>query len=78
MGLLVHAKKGEKGIITEMIPQKASEIRLAELGFRAGVQYVIVEEAPISRDPIVIELNEVRFAVRRSLLEGIKVKIYGE
>lgn len=77
MSLLKDAKKGDRGVITEITVKKASEMRLAELGFRRGAHFVIVEEAPVSRDPIVIAVNDVRFAVRRSLLEGIKVEKNG-
>jgi Fe2+ transport system protein FeoA len=71
--LLSQGKKGDRGQIIEFKPTSPEEVRLVELGFKVGAHYEIVEEAPLSKDPLVIEINGVRIAVRRFLLNQIGV-----
>jgi Fe2+ transport system protein FeoA len=74
--MLSKGKKGDRGQISRFQPESPEEIRLVELGFKVGAQYEIVEEAPFSKDPLVIEIHGVRIAVRRFLLNHIEVKAY--
>ncbi|MEI8026332.1 MAG: FeoA family protein [Pseudomonadota bacterium] len=71
--MLSDAKKGDSGQISKFQPQSPEEVRLVELGFKVGAHYEIVEEAPFSKDPLVVEINGVRIAVRRFLLNHIEV-----
>ncbi len=71
--MLSHAKKGDRGQISKFQPKSPEEVRLVELGFKVGAHYEIVEQAPFSKDPLVIEINGVRIAVRRFLLNHIEV-----
>lgn len=71
--MLSQGKKGDRGKIVAFNPKSPEEVRLVELGFKVGAPYEIIEEAPVSKDPLVIEINGVRIAVRRFLLSQIEV-----
>jgi Fe2+ transport system protein FeoA len=73
MASLSRGKKGDHGEIKDLRADLASERRLFDLGFKRGAKFRIIEEAPFTRDPIVVEVNGVRIAVKRSILENVEV-----
>jgi len=73
MATLSQGKKGDHGEIKDLKDGLASERRLFDLGFKRGAKFLIVEEAPFTRDPIVVEINGVRIAIKRSLLVNVEV-----
>lgn len=56
----------KKARVVDVASGHAISMRLMELGFMAGEWVEVVHEAPLSRDPIVVECAGTRIALRRS------------
>jgi Fe2+ transport system protein FeoA len=63
---LRHAKKSERFKIYDVVTGHPLSNRLVELGLCAGEWITIVHEAPVSRDPIVLDVSGTRLALRRA------------
>lgn len=59
------SKKGEFFTIRDIVEGHPLSHRLLELGLMAGEGVAVVHEAPMSADPIVIEVAGTRLALRR-------------
>lgn len=76
---LRSAKKGESFRIVDVVSGHSLSDRFLELGLQAGELISVVHEAPVSRDPIVLDLFGTRFALRRDEADLILVeKIFAE
>jgi Fe2+ transport system protein FeoA len=60
------AKKGERFRIYDVVSGHPLSNRLVELGLCAGEWVSVVHEAPVSKDPIVIDVCGTRLALRRA------------
>jgi len=63
---LKSARKGESFRILDVVSGHPLSNRLIELGLHAGERVTIVHEAPVSGDPIILEVSGTRLALRRS------------
>lgn len=70
---IAELKKGQKGVIknfdSDTIP-----IKLVELGCLPGNQVELIKIAPLN-DPIYINLNGSRIAIRRSVASKIQLEV---
>ena len=72
---LGDGRPGLRGVITEVLAPSAKgsssdpgelELRLLEFGFVEGARVEVLHEGPIGGDPIVVRLDDMRIALRRS------------
>jgi len=63
---LKELPRNTKARVVDVATGHAISVRLVELGFMAGEWVEVVHEAPLSRDPIVVECSGTRIALRRS------------
>lgn len=63
---LEELPRNKKARVVDVASGHAISMRLMELGFMAGEWVEVVHEAPLSRDPIVVECAGTRIALRRS------------
>lgn len=48
--------------------------RMIELGFVAGETVLVLHEAPLSRDPIVVECSGIKLALRRDEADLVEIR----
>jgi ferrous iron transport protein A len=67
---------GEAAILVEVEIRSNESLkrRLDDLGFIPGSQIEVLHEAPWFRDPIVVKVNGMRLAIRRSEASRIRVR----
>lgn len=63
--LLSELRENEAAVVLAVREGHPLSERLVELGFIAGERVSVLHEAPLSRDPIVIECGGMRLALRR-------------
>ncbi|NBX16328.1 MAG: ferrous iron transport protein A [Proteobacteria bacterium] len=63
---LRNAKKGQRFRIFDVVEGHPLSNRLVELGLCSGEWVTVVHEAPLSRDPIVLDVSGTRIALRRT------------
>jgi Fe2+ transport system protein FeoA len=71
---LKSARRGEIYRIVDVVSGHALSERLLELGLQAGECVRVLHEAPVSADPIVIEVSGTRLAMRRDEAALVLVK----
>lgn len=49
-------------------------VRLREIGFNEDAQIEVLQEAPISKDPISVRIQEATYAIRKSEAALIRVR----
>lgn len=67
---------GTKGVIKQVRTDHQPELtqRLMELGFLLGAEVRIVHEAPLTKDPIAVEVRGSLIALRRSEANFVEVQ----
>ena len=74
---------GEEGVIERLSPDAMQnmgtpfdelERRMIGMGFVEGARVKLIHEAPMSKDPIVVLLDETRVALRRNEANAVWVK----
>jgi ferrous iron transport protein A len=81
--LLSEASKGDAGVIVRVGPghddghahhRSELERRLLEMGFVEGARVRVLHEGFIGRDPIAVQLDDMRVALRRREARDILVR----
>jgi len=71
---LKTSRKDERFRVVDVVPGHPLSDRLLELGLQAGECLQVIHEAPLSGDPIVLEINGTRLALRRSEADLVLVE----
>lgn len=81
---LCHARKGQGGQIqtveaVEGNPADRLELerRLLEFGLVEGARLSVIHEGPIGRDPVVVDVEGMRIALRRNEVRGLTLRLEG-
>ena len=81
--LLSHAGRGDEGVIVRVgsgdhgadgAHRSELERRLLEMGFVEGARVKVLHEGFIGRDPIAVQLDDMRVALRRREARDILVR----
>jgi Fe2+ transport system protein FeoA len=70
---LSQMEPGENGVVCDVDAGHPSSRRLVELGFVKGERVEVRHVAPVSRDPMVIVVGELRLALRRDEASAVFV-----
>lgn len=68
-----HLKKGEQGIITAIDTDRLP-LKLLEMGCLPGNSVKLLQIAPFG-DPILLDINGARLAIRKETAEFIEIEI---
>ncbi len=74
--VLSDLRRHDSGIVDaveDAAPNDAIARRLRELGFVPGESVTVVAEAPLGRDPLLVQVGFTRFALRRA--EAARVRL---
>jgi ferrous iron transport protein A len=79
---LADGRRGFRGVIADVrasrtaggLPALELERRLLEMGFVEGARVEILHEGFIGRDPICVQLDDMRIALRRRDARGVFVR----
>ncbi|MFW2341862.1 FeoA family protein [Brevundimonas sp.] len=81
---LSRARRGQEGRIhaveaIEDDPADALELerRLLEFGLVEGARVGILHEGPVGRDPVVLDVEGMRIALRRHEVRGLSLRLDG-
>jgi ferrous iron transport protein A len=81
---LSRARRGQEGRIhaveaIEDNPADALELerRLLEFGLVEGARVQIIHEGPVGRDPVVLNVEGMRIALRRHEVRGLSLQLDG-
>lgn len=81
---LSEARVGDRGVITAVAPQDAGdhgaelERRLLELGFVEGARVSLIHEGLFGRDPIAMQVDDMRVALRRREAASLTVELFAD
>ena len=70
---LSQVKKGKEIVVQDLVCQGVSRQRLTDLGIFKGSKVTVKGFAPLG-DPMIIEVNDCEFAIRKSDAENIEVR----
>jgi len=81
---LSQARRGQEGWIhavegVEDNPADALELerRLLEFGLVEGARVGLIHEGPVGRDPVVLDVEGMRIALRRHEVRGLSLRLDG-
>lgn len=68
---LSGARRGEGGVVRRVGGEGDLERRLLEIGVVEGARVRVLHEGPFGRDPIAVQVDETRVALRRREALGV-------
>jgi ferrous iron transport protein A len=85
---LSSAIAGQSGVIVTVSAAPSSTVggvdcaelerRLLEAGFVEGARIVVLHEGPLGGDPIAVQLDDMRVALRRREAHGVMLQLDGQ
>lgn len=81
---LSQARRGQGGQIQSVealednpVDRMELERRLLEFGLVEGARLSVIHEGPIGRDPVVVDVEGMRIALRRHEVRGLTLRLEG-
>ena len=79
---LSRARRGQEGRIhaveaIEDNPAEELERRLREFGLGEGARVTLIHEGPVGGDPVVLDVEGMRIALRRHEVRGLSLALTG-
>lgn len=82
---LAETGRGDRGVVVQVgaaghdldhgVARSELERRLLEIGFVEGARFAVLHEGLIGRDPIAVQLDDMRVALRRREADEVLVRL---